>query len=148
ASSMAAIERQRRHDEIAPEFEVRFAVTGASDAKLRVTLVGGGLESLDEVAVTILDEAGKDHWTGRLPGAITQEEAQAFVWGPWEFNAMAAHQVVSNRESRARAYSRVSGKNWDLLPLKRTQPGHWMSTYSQQQWQDEYEDQPIRLLIT
>ncbi len=61
---------------------------------------------------------------------------------------MAAHQVVSNRESRARAYSRVSGKNWDLLPLKRTQPGHWMSTYSQQQWQDEYEDQPIRLLIT
>jgi hypothetical protein len=23
-----------------------------------------------------------------------------------------------------------------------------MSTYNQQQWQDEYEDQPIRLLIT
>ena len=97
---------------------------------------------------TILDEAGKDHWGPGLPGKLTQEEAEAFVWGPWEFNTAAAVQIVSNRESRPRAYSRVSGKNWDLLPLKRTRPGYWMSTYSQQQWQDEYEDQPIRLLIT
>ncbi len=50
--------------------------------------------------------------------------------------------------SRARPYSRVTGKNWDLLPLRRTRPGHWMLTYTQQQWQDDFEDQPIRLLIT
>jgi hypothetical protein len=147
AGSLAAIELQRHHDEIAPEFDLRFVVTGRSQANLRVALVGG-LESLDEVTFTILDETGKDHWAGGLPGRLTQEEAEAFVWGPWEFNAMAAHQVVSNRQSRSRAYSRVTGKNWDLLPLRRTEPGHWMTTYSQQQWQDEYQDQPIRLLIT
>jgi hypothetical protein len=148
AGSLAAIERGRRHDELTPEFELKFTGTGPSSANLQVMLSGGSLESLDEVTLTILDETGKDHWSGGLPSTLTQEQAQAFVWGPWEFNAAAATQVVSNRESRPRPYSRVSGKNWDLLPLTRTYPGHWMSTYSQQQWQEEYEDQPIRLLIT
>jgi len=148
AGSLAAIERGRRHDELAPEFELKFTETGSNSANLRVTLIGGGMESLDAVTFTILDETDKDHWSGGLPGTLTQEQAEAFVWGPWEFNTAAAVQIVSNRESRPRSYSRVSGKNWDLLPLMRTQPGHWMSTYSQQQWQEEYEDQPIRLLIT
>jgi hypothetical protein len=148
AGSLAAIERGRRHDELAPDFEVKFSGTGPNNANLHVKLTGGDLESLDEVTCTILDETGKDHWSGGLPGSLTQEEAQAFVWGPWEFNTAAATQVVSNRESRPRPYSRVSGKNWDLLPLVHTQPGRWMSTYSQEQWQAEYEDQPIRLLIT
>lgn len=148
AEALAAIERGRRHDELAPEFELKFTDTGANSANLHVTLIGGALESLDEVTFTILDESGKDHWSGGLPGRLTQEEAEAFVWGPWEFNTAASVQIVSNRESRPRPYSRVSGKNWDLLPLKRTQPGYWMSTYSQQQWQEDYEDQPIRLLIT
>ena len=148
AGSLAAIERGRRHDELAPEFELKFTETGSSSANLRVALVGGTLESLDEVTFTILDETGKDHWSGGLPGTLAQEQAEAFVWGPWEFNTAAAVQILSNRESRPRSYSRASGKNWDLLPLTRTQPGYWMSTYSQQQWQEEYEDQPIRLLIT
>ena len=79
---------------------------------------------------------------------MTQEEAEAFVWGPWEFNTHASVQIATNRVSQTRAYSRVTGKNWDLLPLRRTRPGHWMSTYSQQQWQGDYEDHPVRLLIT
>lgn len=148
AEALAAIERGRRHDELAPEFELKFTDTGGDSANVHVTLVGGTLESLDEVTFTVLDEAGKDHWGRGLPGRLTQEDAEAFVWGPWEFNTAASVQIVSNRESRPRAYSRVSGKNWDLLPLKRTRPGYWMSTYSQEQWQDDYEDQPIRLLIT
>ena len=148
AGTLAAIERGRRHDELAPEFELKFTDTGGGSANLHVTLAGGALESLDEATFTVLDETGKDHWSGGLPGRLTQEQAEAFVWGPWEFNTAASVQIISNRESRPRPYSRVSGRNWDLLPLKRTRPGDWMSTYSQQQWQEEYEDQPIRLLIT
>jgi hypothetical protein len=148
AGTLAAIERGRRHDELAPEFELKFTGTGGDSANLHAMLAGGVLESLDEVTFTVLDQTGKDPWAGRLPGKLTQEQAEAFVWGPWEFNTAASHQVISNRESRPRPYSRVSGKNRDLLPLKRTQPGNWMSTYTQQQWQEEYEDQPIRLLIT
>jgi hypothetical protein len=148
AESLASIERGRRHDEIAPVFDLKFTETGGDDASLRVTLAGGGLERLDEVTFTILDEAGREHWSGRLPPRVTQEEAEAFVWGPWEFNTNASVQIATNRMSQTRAYSRVTGKNWDLLPLQRTRPGHWMSTYSQQQWQDDYEDHPARLLIT
>lgn len=148
AGSLAAIERGRRHDELAPVFDLKFAETRGDHASLRVTFTGGGLESLDEVVFTILDEAGKDHWSGRLPGKLTQEEAEAFVWGPWEFNTGASVQIATNRVSQARPYSLVTGKNWDLLPLLRTRPGHWMSTYSQQQRQEEYQDHPIRLRIT
>jgi hypothetical protein len=148
AGSLAAIERGRRHDELAPVFDLKFTETGGDHANLHVTFAGGGLESLDEVTFTILDEAGKDHWSGGLPGRLTQDEAEAFVWGPWEFNTAAAVQIAGNRVSRTRPYSRVTGKNWDLLPLKRTQPGYWMSTYSQQQWREDYEDHPVRLLIT
>jgi hypothetical protein len=148
AESLASIERGRRHDEIAPVFDVTFTETGGDDASLRVTLTGGGLESLDEVTFTILDEAGKEHWSGRLPPRVTQEEAEAFVWGPWEFNTNASVQIATSRVSQTRAYSRVTGKNWDLLPLQRTRPGHWMTSYTQQQWQGDYEGHPVRLLIT
>lgn len=148
AGTLATIERDRRHDELAPEFELKFTETGGDHANLLVALAGGcRMESLDEVTFTILDETGKDHWSGGLPGSVTQEEAEAFVWGPWEFNTAARAQIETNRQSKPRAYSRVSGKTWALLPLKRTYPGHWMSTYSPQQWQEEYADQPVRLLI-
>jgi hypothetical protein len=148
AASLAAIERGRRHDEVAPVFDLTFTETGGEDASLRVTFTDGGLESLDEVTFTILDEAGKDRWSGRLPPRVTQEEAEAFVWGPWEFNTNASVQIATNRMSQTRAYSRVTGRNWGLLPLRRTRPGHWMTGYTQQQWQEEYEDHPVRLLIT
>ncbi len=149
-SALAAIELDRRHDELTPDFEITCAErdTSPGTADMRVTLRRGPLERLDEVTITILDETDKDHWTGGLPGGVTQEHAEAFIWGPWEFNAAASAQVISNRTTRPRAYSIVNGKNWDLLGLTRTRPGHWMGTTTQQAWQDQHDDQPLRLLIT
>ncbi len=66
---------------------------------MRITLTGGGVERLDAVTVTILDDAVQDRWSRGLPAGVTQEEAEAFVWGPWEFNTGASKQVVSNRET-------------------------------------------------
>jgi hypothetical protein len=119
----------------------------ADSAELHVALKPGKLESLDEVTVTILDEAGSDHWGHGLPDAVTQQEAEAFVWGPWEFNTGASAQVASNRTTKPRAYSLITGKNWDLLSLRRTQPGRWMTATSQEQWREQYEHTPIRLLL-
>ena len=79
---------------------------------------------------------------------LFKQKAEAFIWGPWEFNTGASEQVVSNRVSRTRAYSLTTGKNWDLLPLTRTRPGRWMSPTSQDNWRKQYTDQPVRLLIT
>jgi hypothetical protein len=133
-----------------PDFEITCTVreTANDSADLRVSLTGGGLEYLDEVVLTILDETGRDHWTRGLPDGVTQEQAEAFVWGPWEFNTGASTQVVSNRETVPRPYSRVSGKNWDLLSLTPTRPGCWMTGTGQDDWRKQYRDHPVRLLIT
>lgn len=147
---VSAIEQDRRHEELMPEFKITCTVreTANDSADLRVSLTGGGLEHLDEVVITILDEAGRDHWTCGLPDGVTQEQAETFVWGPWEFNTGASAQVVSNRETVPRTYSRVSGKNWDLLSLIPTRPGYWMTGTSQDDWRKQYRDHPVRLLIT
>ncbi|HVB41329.1 MAG TPA: hypothetical protein VNF47_01320, partial [Streptosporangiaceae bacterium] len=150
AGTLAAVERDRRHDELAPEFEVTRTVrdSAADSADMRVALKPGRLECLDEVTITILDETGADHWAHGLPNGVTQEEAETFVWGGWEFNTGASKQVVSNRTTRARAYSPVTGKNWDTLSLHRTRPGHWMTGTSQEEWRKQHEGKPIRLRLT
>jgi hypothetical protein len=148
---LAAIERDRRHDELAPDFEVTCTErdTAPDQAFLRVALKRGHLERLDEVIITIQDEAGQEHWVDGLPDGVTQEQAEAFVWGPWDFNVGAGAQVAGNRTTNGRPYSIVTGKNWDVLALNRTRPGHWMgSATTQESWRRRYADQPLRLLIT
>lgn len=149
AAKVTAIEQDRRHEELTPEFEVTCLVPDrASDsADLRVTLTGG-LDYLDEVVITILDEAGRGHWAHGLPAGVTREQAEAFVWGPWEFNTGASAQVITGRETRTRSYSRVNGKNWDVLSLTATRPGHWMTGTTQDSWRKQYQDHPVRLLFT
>jgi hypothetical protein len=114
---------------------------------LKVTLIGG-MDALDEVVITIQDESGVDHWGHGLPPGVTQEDAEAFVWGPWEFNTNASAQVVSNRQTRPGSYSRLSGKNEDTLSLTATRPGSWMTGTSPDRWREDRRQQPIRLLIT
>lgn len=153
AAALAVIEADRRHEELAPVFDLACEVTTEHFAMLRVTLTGGRLEQLDAVTVTILDEAGTDHervmnnLLRHLPAGLTEEQLQALVWGPVEFNANLPRIAVSNRESRPRAYSRVSGRNWARLVMRPTRPASWMSS-SPQDWCDRYKDQPARLLLT
>lgn len=151
ADTTAALDSQRRHDELTPEFDISIAAgeNGVGEhAHMRVTLTGpDGLDRLDEVTIAILDEAGKDHWAYGLPDKVSTEETDRFVWGPWEFNTGASAQVTDNRTTRARPYSRPDGKNWDRLSLTRTRPGHWMGAMTPEQWQRE-QDGPVRLRIT
>lgn len=148
ATKVASIERDRRHEELTPTFHITCTEKpGAPYVELLVMLMGGGLDHLDEVTIQILDETGSDHWAGRLPDAVTQEQAEAFVWGPLEFNTGASDQVVSNRSSKPRPYSRMSGQNWDLLSLQRTKPGHWMTATGDGDWRKEHRG-PVRLLLS
>jgi hypothetical protein len=144
-----AIESDRRHDELTPQFEASCEVTGDLEdaALLKITLTGG-IDALDGVVVTIQDEYGTDHWGRGLPGGVSQETAEAFVWGPWEFDTNAGAQVVSSRQTRPRAYSLLNGKNWDVLTLAATRPGSWMTGTSKDKWRKECREQPIRLLVT
>jgi hypothetical protein len=145
---VAAIESARRHDELTPEFEIVCTPTGntGDDAFLEVKLTGGP-QQLDEVVITILDEAGQDHWAHGLPPNLSEEDADLFIWGPWEFNAGAREQVANYRTTRPRPYSRANGEDWDRLHLIRTRAGAWMSHYSADRWQAERSG-PLRLQIT
>jgi hypothetical protein len=153
AASLAAIERDRRHDEMTPEFEITCTARGTPEAapasaELYIVLTGGRLERHAAVSVTIQDEAGQDHWARGLPDGVTLEEAQAFVWGGWEFNTDASTEVVSNRESRPRPYDRVSGQNWDLFALVPTRPGSWMGSVAAEKWRKRWTFRPLRILVT
>jgi hypothetical protein len=144
-----AIESDRRHEELTPVFEASCEVTaGLEDSAMLKIALTGGIDALDEAVITIQDESGIDHWGRGLPPGITQEKAEAFVWGPWEFDVNASAQVVSNRQTRPRPYSLLSGKNWDVLAFAATRPGSWMTGTSPDQWKKERRQQPIRLLIT
>ena len=144
-----AIESGRWHDELTPVFEASCEVPEfqGDSAMLKVALTGG-MEALDEVVITIQDESGIDHWGRGLPAGVTQEQAEAFVWGPWEYDINASAQVVSNRQTRARPYSLLTGKDWDVLTLAATKPGSWMTATSPDKWRKDWRRQPIRLLIT
>jgi hypothetical protein len=48
----------------------------------------------------------------------------------------------------ARAYSVVTGKNWDVLTLSHTKPGPWMSGTSPDDWRRRHAGKPVSLLIT
>jgi hypothetical protein len=144
-----AIESDRRHGELTPVFEARCEVTGGLEdsATLKIALTGG-VDALDEVVITIQNESGTDHWGRGLPPGITQEQAEAFVWGPWEFDTGASAQVVSNRQTRPRPYSLLSGKNWDVPALAATRPGPWMTGTTPDKWRKDRRQHPVRLLIT
>jgi len=135
---------------LAPDFKFTCIVrdTAQEWADLRIELTDGRLKRHAAVTVTILDEARQDHWAGGLPDGVTQEEAEAFIWGPWELDTGAGEPVVSNRQSKPRTYSKMSGKECGLLPLRATRPGEWMSSTSQDEWRKKWKGQPIRLLVT
>jgi hypothetical protein len=143
------IEDDRRHDELTPVFEASCEVSRdpGDSATLKIVLAGG-IDALDEVVVTIQDESGTDHWSRGLPVGVTQEQAEVFVWGPWEFDTNANAQVVSNRQTRPRSYSLPGGKNWDVLTLAATRPGPWMTGTAPDKWRNDRRQQPIRLMLT
>jgi hypothetical protein len=150
AEKTAALDAERRHAELTPEFEFVLTTGGngiGAMGELRVTLTGpAGLDSLDEVVIAILDESGANHWARGYPNGVSEEDALRFVWGPWEFNTGASAQVSDNRTTRPRPYSRADGQNWDRLSLERTRAGHWMSM-TPDQWRKQREG-PIRLKVT
>ena len=149
AMRVSSIERDRRHEELTPRFQITCGEMAGVPvlADLHLMLTAGGMEHLDEVTVTILDETGSNHWGRGVPVGVSQEQAAAFVWGPWEFNTGASDQVVSNRQSKQRSYSRMSGENWDLLSLQRTRPGPWMTATNEEDWR-QGRGGPVRLLLT
>lgn len=139
ADRLAGIELDRQHRELTPKFalEVNPDPNNSELAHLLVSLVPGGVETLDEVIVTILDGPGQDRRASGPPRGVSASDFATFVWSPWVFDEGASAQVVDPRTTRPRPYARGSGRNWDRLQLRRSRPGSWMTSTSAASWSDE-----------
>ena len=147
ADAMVRIERHRRHDELAPEFDVACIrqQPDAETAFLTIALVGGRLPALDAVVVTILNEPMGELWMSvNQLNPAEREEAAALLWSGWEFAASGPLDVVSPRQSSPLPFSRIAGTAWRQFTLVATEwppPGHadWVIFWSRKQ---------IRILLT
>ncbi len=146
---MIAIERQRRHRELTPKFQVKCMAGVPRDgfALLFVNLSGGELEAFDSVQITILNTVNVQPWG--LPDDVSQADAEAVIWAGWEFNTFfgpAVGHAVSRRQSRPRSYSRVSGKDWEQLLLRETRPPRW-NKMTLEEWRSYWREAPLRLRL-
>lgn len=150
-AGLTSVEVERRHTELTPEFEIRLteSLQGVNDnGELEARLIGpAGLDYLDEVVITIQDEAWIEHWGDRLPPHVTEGDARRFVWGPWQFNIRARVQIADERTTTPYAYSRITGRTVQRLQLERTRPGTWMTGTTPDVWRRQ-QPGPLRVLIT
>jgi type II secretory pathway pseudopilin PulG len=137
AETAAALEVERRHDELTPVF--RFACRpvnpGVDTLRLTVSLVGPPeLKRLDALTVTIRD----DHpWRAQgtpLAGGPTPEEIAAQIWGPYTFTPGISSGSGAGADPTGRTTPTNGMPVGEELPfqLEPTRPPAW----SKQSWQD------------
>ncbi|MCX5136477.1 hypothetical protein OOK06_30895 [Streptomyces sp. NBC_00340] len=88
------------------------------------------------------DDKDRSHVLGI---GATPEQLANHVWGPFRFTPR-----VDQADEHGRAVGPFKLRIGRGRPfqLERTRPGLWMGGKTMEQWQDEYRDHPVRLVIT
>jgi hypothetical protein len=105
---------------------------------------GDALRRLDEVVIAVGDD-DMDHTVLHPDGNLTQEDVDAFVWGPFRFSP---HINGTDEHGRSPEPFPLDVGTGRPLAMQRTRPGRWMEGKSQGMWQGEYVGKPIRLVLT
>lgn len=144
AETLARIERDRRHEERRPRFELSLGGPYREHSTLNVHLAGP--DELGEVEVVSIRVNDDDKDRSRLsPGGATAEEIANHVWGPYRFTPR-----VDGADEHGRAVGPFTLRVGRGRPFQmdRTGPGRWMEGKTMDDWQDEYRGHPVRLVIT
>ncbi|MER5694969.1 hypothetical protein ACWDBO_31670 [Streptomyces mirabilis] len=144
AEAVARIERDRRHEERRPQFELRLEPRSEQHCMLNAHLLGP--DELGEVEIVSIRVDDDDKNRAQLtPGGPTREEVDNHVWGPLRFTPR-----VDEADTHGRGVGPFTLKvgRGRLFQMEPTPPGRWMTGTSQEQWQWEYRDHPVRLIIT
>jgi hypothetical protein len=155
ANTMAEVEKQRRHQELMPNFRVRATILDDSVypgfATLFVMFLDGQLDALDAITIVILNTVDLRPWN--LPDSVDEAEAEKIIWSGWEFDTFfvgsrdpRAHLAASRRQSKPRPFSRREGKDWYQLLIRRTRPPEWDGR-TEEEWRSQYDEVPIRLAL-
>jgi hypothetical protein len=137
----AAIEGQRRHDELTPQVTVTCkGHAGGRNADMILELTGpAGLDGLDEMTIRIRDDT-TDHRPS--PGSqFGQEQISDVIWGPYRFNP-GLHQASSDRRSYG-PFNLPASEPYSIT-LEQSIPPSWIRRGG---WA-RYRNKPIRLEIT
>lgn len=86
AGETAALDGQRRHEELTPHFKISCIAAGVEQRKLEIKLIGPpSLGRLDGLTVTIRDD---NPWLAEatsLASGPSAEEVRKQIWGPYRF---------------------------------------------------------------
>lgn len=140
ASTLADIERDRRHSELCPRFRVSSSPWGAGTDKLRLLITLSGppaLTHLDRITVGI-----RDDWftrgEGPLLGGLTKEKVKEHIWGPYRVSpGTGSHGAVADATGRTVPFDlRVPLGEALVLQLEPTPAPTW-SNMSPDDWRRE-----------
>lgn len=145
ADTVARIEQERWHADLAPQFDLVLRETGNGQALLSVHLSGpDALRRLDEVAIVVGND-DMDHTVLHPTGNLTQDDVDAFVWGPFRFSPQINGTDEHGRGPKAFPLDVGTGRP---LAMQRTRPAPWMDGKTQGMWQGENAGNLIRLVLT
>ncbi|MGW6741617.1 hypothetical protein ACWGDX_12975 [Streptomyces sp. NPDC055025] len=133
------------HADLTPQFDLALTETGHNQALLNVHLNGpDALHHLDEVVITVGND-DMDHIVLHPSGGLTQDDVDAFVWGPFRFSPYINGTDEHGRGPEAFPLEVGAGRP---LAMQRTRPAPWMEGKSQGTWQGENGGNSIRLVLT
>lgn len=142
-SPIEELERQRRHDELTPQFEITHRRSqGSDDVTLHLAFVGPpGLDQLDGVEVVIRDD--RPDRRPIIAGGPTAKEIASVIWGPYRLRP-----GVDGADQTGRHTPAVPLRRGEALYrlLEPSLAPHWSA--DPVWWRHQYAGQPVRLTLT
>jgi hypothetical protein len=140
AAAMAANDAARRHEDLAPQVELRARRVHGDRAELLLALVGpDALGGVDTLQVRVDDE--DDQPRPRVTvGSYTQEGLDAQIWGPYRLTPTGS---VDDRRTRTLTDVGVGARR--TLALERTTAPPWSDP---EWWRHTYDGAPVFVTLT
>ncbi|MFD0039950.1 hypothetical protein ACFVIZ_20230 [Streptomyces anulatus] len=145
AETLASIEHDRRHEDLTPDIALSFTGRFGSNGSITVHLAGpDSLGDLTSVQLEMVND-DMDHQVLNPTSEFTQEDVDAYVWGPFRFSPGVDGADENGRQTGAMPLEMGRGRPF---AIERTRPGHWMQGTTAEGWQDRYVHHPIRVRVT
>jgi hypothetical protein len=129
SSALAKTERERRHTELTPEFQVWCDVISPNHLKLTLWLRGpAGLDKIDRLTVSIRDNK---RVSASPVGSPTSEQVDKQIWGPRRFSP---HVMGASSDGRNATYLDLIRGDEAVFQLEKTPPGSWMMSGGTLEW--------------